>query len=400
MVNRGIFRVPPESSGGGAEKHGYYLANYLAKLGYEVHFVSKVRKGAGFSSGVVVHPVPPGRGVIPPWTSLFGWVMKHLFGNVLSTIVALRVLAKNRNRFDIVHCHGALAALLLAKIMGSRVPVVYTMHDASPWIASYSAISERAFRKLAYFLIDVPCLRSVDQVIAVSPALRDEARRLGTAESRAMFIPNAVEIPLLHDRKAATSGRGRYGLFVGQLVPRKNVELLVEAAKRLADVDVSLMVVGDGPARLRLVELARRLGVEEKVSFTGYVNEDALSGYYRAAGFFVLPSVAEGLSLSLFEAMSYGLPAIASRLNVYEGLLQEGVNCLLFNAGDVGELEKLIRQVDSDHNLANKIAENATSLVRSRFSWQAVSKQVLAVYEQLLAENAREKSFNRSTLMA
>ena len=400
MVNRGIFRVPPESSGGGAEKHGYYLANHLAKLGCEVHFVGKVRKGAGFSSKVVVHAVPPSRGVIPPRTSLFGWVMKHLFGNALSTIVALRVLAKNRNRFDIVHCHGALAALLLARIMGSRVPVVYTMHDASPWIASYSTISERAFRKFAYLLIDVPCLRCVRKVIAVSPALRDEARRLGAPDTRAVFIPNGVQIPLLKAQKPTMRGRGRYGLFVGQLVPRKNVELIVEAAKRLADLDMRFIVVGDGPARLSLIELARRIGVAEKVSFRGYVDEDTLSNYYRGAVFFVFPSVAEGLSISLLEAMSYGLPVIATRLNVYEGLLQDGVNCLLFNGGDVGELENLIRRVDSNDNLATEIAENATSFVRSRFSWETVSRQLLGLYEQLLADTAAEKSFNRSTLMA
>jgi glycosyltransferase involved in cell wall biosynthesis len=400
IVNRGIFRVPPESSGGGAEKHGYYLANYLAKSGNDVHFVSKVRKGARFNSRVVLHRVPPSRGVIPPRASLFGWVMKHLFGNILSVMVALRVLAKSRSRFDIIHCHGALTALLLAKIVGSRVPVVYTMHDASPWIASYSAISERAFRKLAYLLIDVPCLRCVRQVIAVSPALRDEARRLGAPESRVIFIPNAVELPPSGARKPAMRRRGGYGLFVGQLVARKNVELLVEAAKRLADLDVRFIVVGDGPARLSLMELARRLGVDEKVSFTGYVNDGALSNYYRGAAFFVFPSVAEGLSLSLFEAMSYELPTIAARLNVYEGLLQDGVNCFLFNSGDVGALENLIRRVCSDHNLAAKIGQNATSLVRSRFSWEAVSNQVLAVYERVLARTVREQSLNRSTFMA
>jgi glycosyltransferase involved in cell wall biosynthesis len=400
IVNRGIFRVPPESSGGGAEKHGYYLANYLAMLGNEVHLVSKVSKGAKFNSTVILHLVPPSRGVIPPNTSLFGWFMKHLFGNILSTIVAMRVLAKSAKPFDIVHCHGALTALFLAKIVGSRVPVVYTMHDASPWIVSYSGAPERAFRKIAYLLIDIPCLKCVRQVIAVSPALAHEARRLGTPASRVAVVPNGVEIPLVEARKPAKLGRGQYGLFVGQLVPRKNVELIVEAAKRLGNLDVRFIVVGDGYARLSLMELARRLGVEEKVCFTGYVNDDVLANYFERAGFFVFPSLAEGLSLSLCEAMSYQLPAIAARLKVYEGLLQDGMNCLLFNPSVVAELEALIRRVYSDHDLATKIAKNGASMVRSRFSWEIVCKQVIAVYEEILTGTAREKSFNRLRLMA
>jgi glycosyltransferase involved in cell wall biosynthesis len=267
------------------------------------------------------------------------------------------------------------------------------MHDASPWIASYTGTFERSFRKLAYLLIDVPCLKCVHRVIAVSPALRDEAQRLGTDESRATFIPNGVEIPAPRAQTSTMRATSRYGLFVGQLVSRKNVELLLEAAKRLTDLELRFIVVGDGPARSNLIELARHLGVEKKVSFTGYVNQDTLSNYYKLAEFFVFPSIAEGLSLSLFEAMSYGLPAIVTRLNVYEGLLQDRVNCLLFNRGDVRALENLIRRVDSDNNLSTEIAENAASLVRDRFSWEVVSKQVFASYEHLLAETASKKSF-------
>jgi glycogen(starch) synthase len=381
MVNRGIFRVPPESSGGGAEKQGYHLANHLAKLGNDVHFVGKVRKGAEFNSRVIVYRAPPSRGVIPPRTSLFGWVLKHLFGNILSTFVALRVLAKSPNPFDIVHCHGALAALLLEKIIGSKVPVLYTMHDASPWIVSYPGILEGAFRKLVYLTVDVPCLRSVCRVIAVSPALRDEARRWGVAASEVTFIPNAVATPSLS--RSNLVPRVRYGLFVGQLVHRKNVDLLVQAAKSLSNQNVRFIVIGEGPARLSLIELARRLGVDDKISFMGYVSDEVLSNYYRGASFFVFPSLAEGLSLSLFEAMSFGLPAIVARLNVYEGLLQDGVNCLLFNRRDVVELENLIRRIITDHNFALRISRNAASLVKARFSWDAVGRQVLSLYEDV-----------------
>ena len=92
------------------------------------------------------------------------------------------------------------------------------------------------------------------------------------------------------------------------------------------------------------------------------------------------------MSISLFEAMSYGLPAIVARLNVFNRLLEDGVNCLLFNGVDVAALERLIRRLSSDHKLAAKIAENATSLVRAHFSWEIVGEQVVSLYEDLFPQ--------------
>ena len=373
--------MPPESSGGGAEKHGYYLANHIAKLGHEVFFVSKTRAGAEYESLVTVCRVPPKRGVIPPKTPFFGWVMKHLFGNILSSLVAFRILLKESFHFDVIHCHGALTALFLSIFLGRRVPVVYTMHDASPWIAHYPGIHRRAFRKLAYLMIDVPCLRSVRQVIAVSPTLRDEARRLGTSPSRVTFIPNGITIPSLRNSPRETG----YGLFVGQLVPRKRVDLLVKAASELADQNIRFVVVGDGPERLRLAQLSERLGVSDRISFTGYVDDAALANYYSGALFFVFPSSAEGFPIVVLEAMSYGLPVIATGATVYSSILLHGAS-LVFKSGDMNELKKAIENISSDHKLREKLSSSATSAARKHFSWEAVAKRVLSVYEQVLPQ--------------
>src|SRR2546422_7438347 len=179
VVNRGVFRVPPESSGGGAEKHGYYLVNHLAALGHWVHFVSKARPGALYDSRVIVHSVPPRRGLIPPKTSFKGWMYKHLFGTVLCLKISLRLILSERFRFDVIHCHGALTSLLLSALVGRKIPIVYTMHDSSPWIASYRSRAERWIRKAVYVGLEVPCLRHADMVVAVSPALVTEAKRWG-----------------------------------------------------------------------------------------------------------------------------------------------------------------------------------------------------------------------------
>jgi len=370
--------VPPESSGGGAERHGYYLANKLAELGHEIHFVSKHRPGAEFHPSVKVYPVPPKRVVIPPKTSFLGWVLKHLFGNLLSFLTMIRILVNERFRFDLIHCHGALAALLLSKFAGWRVPVVYTMHDASPWITSYPGVGERVFRKLAYFLVDVPCLRSVSHIIGVSPALVAEATRLGAPASNVAFIPSGIRVPLTP--KHVGQSRIPLGLFVGQLVRRKRVDLIISAASKLADQNVAFVIVGSGPEEHSLVRLSAHLGTDDRVKFAGYVDDRTLSKYYEEASFFFFPSQAEGFGVAMFEAMAYGLPVLASRLNVYDGLLSHGENALLFKSGDVDEIVRCVEMIVRDSELRDKLSSNGIPFARDNFSWQTIAKHVASVY--------------------
>ena len=378
IVNRGIFRVPPESAGGGAEKHGYDLANQLANLGHEVHFVGKIGARADFNPLVRIHRVPPRRGVIPPQTALFGWLLKHLGGNTLTFFVAFRTLIKENFRFDVIHCHGALAALLLSISTVHRVPVVYTMQDPSPWIATYDTRVERLVRKVAYFVVDVPCLRCVSHVIAVSPSLSDEAKRLGVKSSKVMFIPNAVLPPSHEPRKR----KPKHGLFVGQLVKRKGVDVLLESVNKLRTKEVHFTIIGDGPEKPKLEKLARSLRLSDRVVFTGYLYGKKLAHYFLKASFFAFPSTAEGLPISCIEAMACGLPVIASRLPVYEGTLQDGRNALLFEPRNSKQLADCINKLLADRKLAEKLSLNGRRLVERVFSWDVVVRQITSVYNR------------------
>lgn len=381
IVNRGIFRVPPESAGGGAEKHGYYLANQLANMGHEVHFVGKIGAGAEFNPSVRIHRVPPRRGVIPPQAALFGWYLKHLGGNILSFFVAFRTLKKENFRFDVIHCHGALSALLLSIFTLHRVPIVYTMHDPSPWITAYDHRVERLVRKVAYFVIDVPSLRCVSHVIAVSPALSDEAQRLGVEYSKVTFIPNGVLPPRHETRKR----QAKHGLFVGQLVNRKRVDILLESLSKPRTKEVHFTIIGDGPEKPKLEKLAHRLRLSDRVTFTGYVNDKKLARYFWEASFFAFPSTAESFGIACFEAMACGLPVIASRLPVYEGTLQDGRNALLFEPRDSKQLSDCIDRLLADRKLAEKLSLNGRRMVERVFSWEVVARQIASVYNRQIS---------------
>jgi len=391
VVNRAVFRVPPESSGGGAEKHGYNLANSLAELGHQVHFVTKTRPGAWYHYRVKVHSVPPNRAVIPPKTSFGGWVLKHLFGTLLSLTVALRVLAKERFRFDIIHSHGAMNALLLSILVGRKIPVVYTMHDPSPWLAFYSGRFERLARKGAYVCSNVPCLRRVDMVLSVSPALEKEALRWKARRSRLRYIPNGVDLDV-----SQTRGEVRrkdveepLGLFVGQLVRRKGVHVLLDAIGKTRNGNTRFLIVGDGPEKEKLMKQSKTNGISQRVYFAGYVGQEELDKYYGQASFFVYPSLAESFGFALFDAIARGLPTVASDLSVYDGILRSRENSLLFEPGNAGELAYLLDELVEKSDLRKTLSDNGRTLVKKYFNWPEVASRVAEAYLEVVSKRQR-----------
>jgi len=354
------------------------LANEIASLGHKVFFVGKVRKEAVFHDGVVAVNVPPVRGVIPPETSLFGWTLKHFFGNILSFLMTLRILATQHFKVDVIHCHGSLASLLLARSVGWRIPVVYTIHDPTPWIGSYPGTVSKLVRKAVFFLIELPCVKNARHVLTVSPVLRQELIRWGVPSSAVTFVPSGVQI---HRHTKTDQFNERYGLFVGRLESRKRVDVILHAMSKLRR-PVNFIIVGEGPEKAALVRLANSLGLRQ-VKFTGYVSRSKLEGYYSKASFFVFPSSAEGLPLALLEAMSYGLPTITAASSSYSGILMPDVNTLSFEVFDVEQLTKCIQRIQNDHDLNDKLSAASVSSISRRFSWDRVATEVLMIFRQL-----------------
>lgn len=378
VVNRAIFQVPVTSSGGGAERHGYYLAQVLAQHGHQVSLVARINTPQTNLAPLRIHRVRRLDSIILPQNSLFGWSLKHLISNVLSFVVTLRVLSKDKIGFDVVHCHSALAALLLTLVLGRRMPVIYTMHDPTPWTAEHVGLRSRILRKLACLVIDVPCLRKVSHVIAVSPGLRAEAIRLGAGQHQVTFIPSGVNIPETH--QAHPSIRGGYGLFVGRLESRKRVDLLIQVASKLNN-HVRLLIVGDGPEKHSLIRMAKALQVTDRVSFAGYLDDERLKECYSNASFFVFPSQAEGFPLAILEAMSHGLPVITASSPSYEGILTKEVNSISPTRLDPEGLKLCIERFEREPDLMKQLSTAGMSLVTDKFTWPVIADRIASIFQ-------------------
>jgi glycosyltransferase involved in cell wall biosynthesis len=390
MVSRGV--VPVGKRSGGAELAAFKLAAHLAAHGEHVVLVSDidppmpvqasanlsfVTAGAYEGLGRLVRLVP---------MDFSRWVLQHLLGNARAARRARAVLKADREGFDAVHVHGALATILVRRAVwaGSRgTPLVYTEHDSTPWSCRYRHGLERLVRRCVYRWVNLRACRMATVVVTNFASLADElAARTGISRSRFVTIPNAVEARGIPRRGtvqsvAARHGFDRYCLFVGSLVDRKGPDILLRA---LAEVGLPCIFVGDGPMRASLERLASVSGIADRVIFTGALDARDLHGYYTGAEALVLPSVSEGVPLVAIEALGAGVPVIASNLAGVASVVRDRENGLLVTPGDHRSLARALIVVQTDIAMHLKLKNGALASVRTIRTWPQAAGQLRALY--------------------
>ncbi len=171
-------------------------------------------------------------------------------------------------------------------------------------------------------------------------------------------------------------------LCVGRLVERKDQAALLEA---IVGSDVRLTLAGDGPEREGLEGLAKRLGISDRVEFTGVVGQDEVLDLYRGADVFCLPSRSEGLPAVLIEAMACGLPVVATRIDAVGELVSDSEDGLLVEPGDSGALGAALQRLAADPGLRARLGEAGRETVRDRHD---LDRQAAQLYELFGSANS------------
>ena len=375
IVNTGVLPLPPETAAG-AEYHIYYLANHLANHGVEVHLISDVRSENAFHPRVKVYNF---RFRHPPLRRFTGWLLTHAIGGFHSFIKYLEVVHGVES--DIIHIHGRLTARLISKFK-LRKPVVYTLHDQSPFTGAFRGL-ERLVRMMAYLTQEYRTVRRVDHVIAVSRRVyRELVEWMKIPEERVSRIPNGVDKEFFKPSKT----KKPYVLFVGRLTKRKGVDVLLRSFAGIANTfrEVRLIIVGEGEEKERLIELTKRLGIHNRVAFLMNIPRHMLQRLYADASIFVLPSRGEGLPLSLLEAMASGCAVVATKVSGVVDVVKHGYTGLLVELDNMEQLAQALEQLLSDPNLRKKLSINARKLVENEYSWNRVAKKTIEVYKKVL----------------
>ena len=176
-------------------------------------------------------------------------------------------------------------------------------------------------------------------------------------------------------------------LFAGRLISEKRVDLLLNAiaTARTKFPAIRCAIIGDGPERASLEDLASKLGLGENVTFTGFVDQDGLTAFMKSSKVFVLPSVREGFGLVIIEANACKLPviSISHEMSAVRELVRDGVNGFLVSSGSPDEIADVILKLVSDDTLREHLAENGFEMSK-RFAWSDISKSIIDSYAKLI----------------
>lgn len=230
--------------------------------------------------------------------------------------------------------------------------------------------------------------RDADAIITVCNALKDEMVQLGVAPDNIVPLRNGVDLERFQpvDRAQARAALGlapgRFTLLsVGLLDPRKAHDLIIRALPMLPDVD--LLVAGIGPEKKNLEQLARELGVQDRVKLLGAVPQTELKTYYNAADTLVLASSREGWANVLLEAMACGTPVVASNVwGTPEVVAAPEAGVLMPERTPEGLVQALTRlRADyPDHAATRRYAE--------RFGWQPTTQGQIDLFQSIMARKA------------
>jgi len=297
---------------------------------------------------------------------------------------------------DVVYVNGlgvesALGAWWAGKPMVCKVVGDYAWERAvglgvfSGTMEEYQKRDGHWFFKVLNFVRNWPLRRAV-RVVVPSEYLRAMVCSWGMEEERVEVVLNAAPVAHGMPRVARIAGdpwEGRTLVTVCRLVPWKGVDGLIAMLSELPGTRV--VVVGDGPERGALVELAGRLGVAGRVCFVGEVSRRAVPAYLRAADAFVLNSSYEGLPHVVLEAMEVGVPVVATDAGGAGELVVHERTGLLVPVGDGGALLEAVRRLWDAPGLAVQLVEAARLELGRRFSHEGM----VGATERILAETVQ-----------
>jgi glycosyltransferase involved in cell wall biosynthesis len=317
------------------------------------------------------------------------WDTRRPLQRILWEQLVLPEIAR-RNRLDLLH-----ATVNIAPVLGA-CPTVVTVHDLS--FLRYP----EAFPPLQRLYLRTQVLRSLRaarRVIAVSAATKQDVIRLASVpDSQVDVVPNGVDLAFCpapsQEVETFRSHQGlppRFILHLGTLEPRKNLVRLVQAfgqarAASPAMAGVRLVLAGGkGWDYANIFQKVGQLGLEADVIFAGYVPDEELPWWYRAATVFAYPSLLEGFGLPVLEAMACGVPVVTSNVSALPEVA--GDAALLVDPTSVDQLAEALLAVLGDASLAREMGQRGRQRAAG-YRWEHTAQATAAVYRRSLGLTA------------
>jgi glycosyltransferase involved in cell wall biosynthesis len=390
MFKLAIFNTqPPHLYFGGVEKRIMELSKRLSeRVDVTVYCGTK----AGFSRACYLQKVK----IVPCFSTDLSFPLDNWLFN--RTIYK----AFNQIKADIYEVHTVSGYGLLKALVrhGAKKPLIEVVHGvlADEYIQTvkgvYPTLRTRISRVLMRYMskLEMELAQKATLVVTVSNySLQRIVELYGVDEEKVRVVPNGVD-PNVFKPMNANVFKKRLGidgeycvLFVGNLVPRKGVHFLIEAAHHVMkdEKNVVFLIVGDGPLRDFLISYSAKLGVRRNFIFLKKIRDDVLQVIYNCADVFVLPSLQEGQGIALLEAQASAKPVIAFDVGGVRECVKHGETGLLIKPDSFALAEAILKLL-GDETLRIKMGASGRKFVCENFSWDLCAKKMFDVYLEAL----------------
>ena len=285
---------------------------------------------------------------------------------------------------DIVHTHGYKADLYgYIAARREKKPVVATCHN---WREVGSAL--RVYNRL-----DRMVLKRFDAIAAVSEAVSEKLRFAGVPAGRIRTVPNGIDVREFEDAALGgaaldSSSKGPVIGVVARLDLQKGFEYLFQAVRGLSESypGLKVLIVGEGPDRGAIEAMIHKLGLEDQVTLAGQRID--MPAVYAAMDIFVLPSLNEGLPMTVLEAMAAARAVIATRVGAIPKVVGDGHTGLLVEPGDVFGLRGAIFRLLANPDLRRRLGQQAQARVLENYTSDIMAQRYAELYQQVLAQPA------------
>ncbi len=386
----------PDPQATGSGRYNYEVGRRLAERGHRVSVITRRR------------------GTVPARETVAGMDVYRYRASLPRLPLTLREIRRRvetvaaAEPIDLASFHGAVSSLGVDRAVPRDVPRTYTLHGL--WAVEYdlrapdgTALSApwHWLNRRVRHRIEGRTLSRSDRVVVLSEYMRDRLERFHPDAPPSTVVPGGADCERFGPEAAREADGfptdGPNFLTVRRLTPRMGLETLLDAFASVVETAPAahLYVGGDGPLREELVARAARLGIDDAVTFLGYVPEDDLSATYAAADVFVLPTLElEGFGLVTVEALAAGTPVVGTRAGATPELLGDLEaepaipEPLLVAPGDTEELAARLTawaaRSDAERSAAGEACR--TYVMESGYTWDAVTDRVEALFEGLVRD--------------
>jgi len=316
--------------------------------------------------------------------------------NPLKDLQELKALVE-AEKFDLIHSHGARGNFMSALLKRhAKLPILTTVHS-DPKL-DYMG---RPVARMTYGVANALALRRMDYLTGVSASMTELLISRGFAPDKLFTIYNGVEMKTAAD---LPDRRGFYAAhdidfpadsinvgIAARLNPVKDIATLIRgfAIAEKTNPRLRLLIAGEGPEEEMLRNLAKELGVADKVAFLGWISDT--DAFYASLDINTLTSVSETFPYALTEGARYKLATVSSRVGGVPALIDSGVNGMLFEPGDYEKLGKALSMLAENEGARKKMARNLHDKVAAEFSLEATCRTQREIYETIIRRSRTKR---------